>query len=122
MYDPISRPSFHSVTGPRSTSNYEFKDTRPGARTKFHLLAGWMKPGLDEQYCDNIWDHIRDFDRVYLVGGGKGRWSGINCFMEYLEEYHPDFVVQVTPERHFRLTDYPEYRLMEIFKRLSQSE
>jgi len=120
IYDPRARPKFKSSTSPRSTSNYDMRDLGSGSRAKFGLIASWLKPGLDEGYCYQIYQRLQPFDLVYLVGGGLGKWSGINAFLHYVEEYHEDFPRQVIPLKIFRLTDFPEKKLMKIFHNLSE--
>ena len=129
LYDPSSRPRFSSVSGVSgkssyasglgSSSSYDAGHFSTESKARFHLLAGWMKPALNDDYCEHIYRHISHLDHVYLVGGGIGRWSGINNFIRYLEKRHPQAIDRITPVRYFRLTDFPEKKLMEIFKRIS---
>ena len=121
IYDPRARPHFKSSNGPRSTSNYDMSEGRMGSRSKFRLVASWLKPGLDEGYCYQIYQHLQKFDLIYLVGGGLGAWSGINAFLDYVEENHEEFPRHVIPLRIFWLTDFPEKKLMKIFHNLTES-
>lgn len=121
IYDPRARPQFRSASGPRLTSNYDTRDLSSGSRARFGVIASWLKPGLDEGYCYQIYQHLQKFDLVYLVGGGLGKWSGINAFLDYVEENHEDFPRHVIPFKIFRLTDFPEKKLMKIFHNLTES-
>lgn len=120
IYDPRARPKVRSSSSPKFTSNYDSQDFSAGSRAKFGLIACWLKPGLDEGYCYQIYQHLEPFDLIYLVGGGLGKWSGINAFLHYVEEYHEDFPRRVIPLRVFRLTDFPQKKLMKIFHNLSE--
>jgi len=119
IYDPKSRPHTRIVSGPKSTSNYDTKELAFGARAGFGFLAGWMEPFLDDHYCSLIYQHIKGFEMIYVVGGGLGRWSGINNFMRYLKHHDPELIRRITPIRHFRFTDYPEWKLRKIFDELN---
>ena len=121
IYDPRAKPNFKSSKGPRSTSNYDLRDQSFGSKARFHLIAGWLKPGLDEGYCYQIYQRLQKFDLVYLVGGGLGLWSGINAFLKYVEENHDEFPRHVIPLKIFRFTDFPEKKLMKIFRNLTES-
>ena len=118
IYDPRSRPRFSSVSGPRSTSNYDYREMSSGSRAKFHFLPAWLEPGLDKRYCELIYHKLQKFDHIYLVGGGIGWWSGINNFIRYIESEHENFQGRIYPARYFRLTDFPEEKLKEIFHRM----
>ena len=121
IYDPRARPQYRSSNSPRFTSNYDLRDQGMGSRAKFRLVASWLKPGLDEGYSYQIYQHLQKFDLIYLVGGGLGAWSGINAFLGYVEENHEEFPRHVIPLKIFRLTDFPEKKLMKIFHNLSES-
>jgi len=116
--DPRSRPRFSSVSGPRSTSNYDYRESSSGSRAKFHLIPGWLEPGLDHHYCELIYHKLQKFDHIFLVGGGVGWWSGINNFIRFVETEHEEFPGRIYPARYFRLTDFPEEKLMEIFRKM----
>ncbi len=128
IYDPALSPKFRSVSevNKRSilvssvwnSSTCPAEHSTKDSKNKVHFIASWMKPKLDEDYCEHIYLHISHLDHVYLVGGGVGRWSGINNFMKYLSNHHPQTIARITPIRYFRLTDFPEEKLMEIFKRI----
>ena len=120
LYDPRARPRFASSSGPRFTSNYDLREAGAGSRARFRLIASWLRPGLDEGYCYQIYQHLQKFDLIYLVGGGLGAWSGINAFLAYVEENHEEFPRQVIPLKIFRLTDFPEKKLMKIFHNLRE--
>ena len=120
IYDPRSRPSFTSVSGPRSTSNYDYRETSSGSKSKFHLLPAWLEPSLDKHYCELIYHKLQKFDHIYLVGGGVGRWSGINNFIRYVEREHDEFPGRIYPARYFRLTDFPEAKLKRIFHAMQE--
>lgn len=118
IYDPYSIPrSVHHDTN-ASSSTYDVANAQR-ANKEFKLLAGWMRPFLNFRYETRIFDHLREFDQIYLVGGGIGRWSGINNFLAYVNEDHPDFVSRIKHERRFRFTDFPDSALFEIFRKMS---
>ena len=118
IYDPRSRPTVRATGGAAPTSNYDSRDSSRNSKVGFHLLVGWMKPSLNEHYCERIYQHLAGFDRIYLVGGGIGRWSGVNNFMDYAEGLHPDFAKKVRWQRYFRFTDFPQSTLEKIFTQL----
>ena len=118
VYDPRSRPRFASVSGPRSTSNYDYRESSSGSKAKYHFLPGWLEPGLDHHYCELIYHKLQKFDHIFLVGGGVGWWSGINNFIRFVETEHEEFPGRIYPARYFRLTDFPEEKLMEIFRKM----
>ncbi len=119
IYDPKSRPQFHSSSGPKSTSNYDVKETSVGSRANFRLFTGWMKPTLDPHYCEFIFHHIKEFDQIVIFGGGIGRWSGVNNFESWANLHHPSFSSRITYVRSFRLKDYSEEKLRKLFRGLS---
>ncbi len=119
VYDPRSRPHVAIASGPRATSNYDTHDLSHGSRAKFSIIPAWLEPSLDQHYCELIYKHLKDCDRAFLVGAGVGRWSGINNFISYLEEHHPDFAKKVEYRIYFRLTDFPENKLRKIFREMS---
>jgi hypothetical protein len=121
IYDPRSKPHLSSTSGPKATSNYDTRTQASSSQAKFGLVAGWLKPGLDEGYCYQIYQHLQNFDLIYLVGGGLWRWSGINAFLHYVEENHEEFPRKVIPLKIFRLTDFPEKKLKRIFKNLTET-
>ena len=118
IYDPRSRPRFTSVSGPRSTSNYDYREMSSGSKAKYHLLPAWLEPGLDQHYCELIFLKLQGFDHIYLVGAGVGKWSGINNFIKYVELEHEEFPGRIYPARFLRLTDFPEAKLREIFREM----
>jgi len=118
VYDPRARPRFASVSGPRSTSNYDYRESSSGSKAKYHFLPGWLEPGLDHHYCELIYHKLQKFDHIFLVGGGVGWWSGINNFIRFVETEHEEFPGRIYPARYFRLTDFPEEKLMEIFRKM----
>ncbi len=118
IYDPRSRPRFTSVSGPRSTSNYDYREMSSGSKAKYHLLPAWLEPGLDQHYCEVIFLKLQRFDHIYLVGAGVGKWSGINNFIKYVELEHEEFPGRIYPARFLRLTDFPEAKLREIFREM----
>jgi hypothetical protein len=122
LYDPRSRPRLKKTSSPVATSNYDREELSTTPRGKFRFVPGWMKPSLDSNYCKLIYEHLQQFDHVYLVGGGIGRLSGINNFINYLELSHPHFVEHITPNRYFRFTDFPERKLKEIFEKMVEEE
>ena len=121
IYDPGSRPRFRSVSGPRSTSNYDMKESASGSNAKYRIIPSWLKPSLDPNYCELIYQKLQRFDQIYLVGGGLGNWSGINNFIKYVELRHEEFPGRIIPVIHFRLTDYSERKLMKIFHHMEES-
>jgi hypothetical protein len=122
VHDPRSRPHLGSVSGPKSTSNYDTRELAQGSRVKFKVIPGWLKPSIDERYCELIYKRVKECDRAFIVGGGIGRWSGINNFMSYLEEHHPEFAKRVEYRVYFRLTDFSESKLRKIFREMSEEE
>ena len=118
VHDPRSRPRLGSASGPRLTSNYDTSAISKSARSKFGLIPGWLKPSLDENYCELIYKRLKDCDRAFVVGGGIGRWSGVNNFMAYLEEHHAAFAAKVEYRVYFRLTDFSESKLRKIFREM----
>ena len=118
IYDPRSRPTVRATGGTASTSNYDSIDSSRDSKVGFRLLVGWMMPSLNEHYCERIYQHLSGFDRIYLVGGGIGRWSGVNNFMDYAEGLHPGFANKVRWQRYFRFSDFPHSTLEKIFTQL----
>jgi len=119
IYDPKSRPQLGSTSGPQPTSNYDVRDRSQGSKGRFHFLSGWMRPNLDPEYCEKIFQHCQEFDRIFLVGGGVGLWSGVNNFIRFIQREHPKFEYKIEYRRYFRLTDFPKSKLREIFSSMS---
>ncbi len=119
IYDPLSRPTVTATSGTATTSNYDSRDSSRSSNVGYHLWVSWMKPSLNEHYCDRIYQHVKGFDHIYLVGGGIGRWSGVNNFMDYAERLHPGFSKRVTWQRYLRFTDFPQKTVEKIFTRLT---
>ena len=122
IYDPKSRPQLGSTSGPRLTSNYDLRDISRNPKGRFRFLSGWMRPSLDEGYCEKIYQHFREFDRIYLVGGGVGRWSGVNNFMSYVESEHPEFAERIDYRCYFRLSDFPMSKIRKIFLSMADDQ
>jgi hypothetical protein len=119
IYDPRSRPRTVRASGPHPTSNYDVAGMGFGQRSRINLLASWMMPKLDDRYCELIYQHMKNFEVIYLVGGGVGRWSGINNYMRFIDNNHPHLTRRISPVRHFRITDFPDKKLQRIFKDMS---
>lgn len=120
IYDPKSRPQLGSTSGPRLTSNYDLRDTSRNPKGRFRFLSGWMRPSLDAHYSEKIYQHIHGFDRVFVVGGGLGRWSGVNNFIGYIENEHPEFLERIDYRCYFRLSDFPTSKLWKIFLAMNE--
>ena len=115
VHDPRSRPHLGIASGPKATSNYDTREIAHDSLVKFNVIPGWLRPSLDENYCELIYKRLKECDRAYLVGGGLGRWSGLNNFIAYVEERHPVFAAKVEYRIYFRLTDFPESKLRSNF-------
>ena len=122
VHDPRSRPHLGIASGPKTTSNYDRRGLSKTSKAKFGIIPGWLMPSLDDHYCELIYKRLKDCDRAFLVGGGIGRWSGINNFMTHLAENHPEFEKKVEYRVYFRLTDFPESKLRKIFGEMSDEE
>ena len=120
IYEPDSIPKGVHHNLDASSSTYDVATTQR-ANKEFKLFAGWMRPNLNYYYETRIFHHLKDFDEIFLVGSGIGRWSGINNFMAFVNEDHPHFVRRIKHERRFRITDFPESLLFEIFREMSES-
>ena len=118
IYEPDSIPKGVHHNLDVASSTYDVATTQR-ANKEFKLLAGWMRPNLNYYYETRIYAHVKSFDHIFLVGGGIGRWSGINNFMAFIDQDHPHFLSRITHERRFRLTDFPESVLFEIFREMS---
>lgn len=101
-----------------ATSTYDVAATQSASKS-FPLISGWMRPDLNCLYEKRIYRHLKDFDQVFLVGGGIGKWSGINSFLTYIDDYHPKFINRIQHERRFRFTDFPHPVLFKIFKEMT---
>ena len=101
LYDPYSRPSLGSYA--------------QGPLGRFSLIPGWMRPNLDARYSELICERIEDFKEVFILGGGIWKWSGVNNFLDYVAENHPDLLEKIEYRRYFRLTDFSEAKTKKIF-------
>lgn len=119
IYDPNSRPQLRSTSSPRSTSNYDMHEANKSSGGKFRLVPAWLMPRLDERYCELIYQHLKEFDQVFLVGAGIGKWSGVNNFINYVNKSHPHFSTKIWYQRYIRLTDFSEDELLKIFADMS---
>lgn len=119
IYDPKSRPQLRTTSSPRSTSNYDVHEVNESSGERFRLFPGWLMPSLDERYCEMIYQHLKNFDQVYLVGGGIGKWSGVKNFIKYVEKSHPHFSTKIQLQHYNRLTDFTEDELLKIFAKMS---
>ncbi len=122
VHDPRSRPHFGSISSSQTTSNYDTHDLKQSSHTKFGFIPAWIRPSLDDRYCELIYKRLKDCDHAFIVGGGVGRWSGVNNFVSYIEENHKEFAERVEYRVHFRLSDYPELKLRKIFSEMSREE
>ena len=121
IYDPDAKPQLKSVSGPRPTSNYSYQDHGKGSGGSYKLIPSWLSPRINQKYCDHIYQHLQDFDHVYLLGGGIGRWSGVNNFMEYIAQRHPESLPLFSLKRYLRFTDFSERRAKEILKKMGNN-
>ena len=103
LYDPHSRPAL---------GNYAHA---AGPLGRFSLIPGWGRPNLDARYCELICERIEDFKEVFILGGGIWKWSGVNNFLDYVAENHPDLLEKIEYRRYFRLTDFSEAKTKKIF-------
>ena len=118
IYAPSSIPGGISSNLATASSTRDVTSTRCASKT-FRLIPSWMKPDLEDSYQKRIYDSIKGFDKVYLVGSGVGRWSGINNFMRYIRKTHPEFLSRIHCKRQFRFSDFPPNVLHELFKEMS---
>ena len=121
IYEPDSIPKGVHHNLDATSSTYDVATTQR-ANKEFKLLAGWMRPNLNYYYETRIYSHLKEFDKIFLVGGGIGKWSGINNFMTFVNEDHPHFLSRIKHERHFRLTDFPDSVLFKIFEEMSTDD
>ncbi len=119
IYEPSSIPKGVRHDLDASSSTYDVA-TSQRANKSFPLIPNWMKPNLENHYQQRIFQHIKGFDQVFLVGGGIGRWSGSNNFMAYVENFHPHFVDRIKHQRRFRFTNFPQSTLFDIFEEMSK--
>ena len=115
LYDPHSRPALGNYAHSKATSNYDSRDYAAGPLGRFSLIPGWMRPNLDARYCKLICERIEDFKEVFILGGGIWKWSGVNNFLDYVAENHPDLLEKIEYRRYFRLTDFSEAKTKKIF-------
>ena len=119
IYEPGSIPKgVHHVLDAVS-STYDVASIQRANKT-YQLIPSWLKPNLEHGYERRIYQHLKKFDQVYLVGSGLGRWSGINSFMNYATDFHPQFVGHIQRQRRLRFTDFPHPALFEIFREMSR--
>ena len=119
IYEPGSIPKGVHHDLDAATSTYDVASTQR-ANKSFPLISDWMRPDLNYFYEKRIYHHLKDFDQVFLVGGGLGKWSGINSFLKYIDDYHPKFLNRIQHERRFRLTNFPYSVLFKIFKEMTK--
>lgn len=122
IWDPRSIPRSTLIEQPMPTSNYDNRDAAGAAKPTFHFLVGWMRPSLDLKYAERIYHHIKHFDHIYLVGGGYGWWSGGNNFISFMNKVHPKHGLLIEYQRFFRITDFPEKKLLKIAREMSAQE
>jgi len=122
LYDPYSRPRSKNQSHAQTTSNYDCRDYSASSQLHFRVLSGWMRPHLDERYCELIASRIANFDHIYLLGGGLGKWSGINNFMKYTDQHNAFLAKKIEYRRYMRLTDFPDHLAKRIFEEMLLEE
>jgi hypothetical protein len=55
VHDPRSRPHLGIASGPKATSNYDTREIAHDSLVKFNVIPGWLRPSLDENYCELIY-------------------------------------------------------------------
>lgn len=119
IYDPDSKPHIKGFAGQKSTSHYSHETLSRTSGFTYNVIASWLFPGIDQEYCEHIYKHLHDYDHIYVIGGGISKWSGVNDFMSYVREMHPNSVSRFTSKRYFRLRDFSDDEAREIFKQFT---
>ena len=78
IYEPGSIPKgvHHGLDAVSST--YDVASIQRANKT-YQLIPSWLKPKLEHGYERRIYQHLKKFDQVYLVGSGLGRFSSTVC-------------------------------------------
>lgn len=69
---------------------------------------------LSPHYQERIYQHLSDFDTIFILGGGYWRWNSNDCFKSYLNQYHPELIPRISWAHKFSVQGLSKRELLKI--------
>lgn len=111
-FEPHSKPI--SIVEPSSDHKYN--------KVVDQFLDGRTKYKLDPHYAEKISAHLVGIDKIYLVGGGKGKASAMKNFVTFLEERHPEISSHVHQTLDIDEENFSDPEMLALARKMSEKD